>query len=65
MRVPNPQLPEEPRLDNYARFLRLLTVIAAVPKNAIVNLNPEPETDAGGLIKAGDRPSSGRRDGPE
>jgi hypothetical protein len=33
--------PEEPHPDKYARFIRLLTEIVAVPKAAIYELDPK------------------------
>ena len=40
MKSPKEIKPEEPHPDKYARFIRLLTGIAAVPKAAILELNP-------------------------
>jgi hypothetical protein len=41
MKNPKQSVPEEPHPDKYARFIRLLTEIAAVPKAAIYELEPE------------------------
>lgn len=40
MKSPKENLPEEPHPDKYAKFIRLLTEIAAVPKVAIYELDP-------------------------
>jgi hypothetical protein len=40
MMAPKENKPEEQHLDEYARFIRLLTDIAAVPKAAIYELDP-------------------------
>jgi hypothetical protein len=40
MKSPKEIKPEEPNPDKYARFIRLLTDIAAVPKAAIYELDP-------------------------
>jgi hypothetical protein len=40
MTDPKESKPEEPHPDKYARFIRLLTEIVAVPKAAIYELDP-------------------------
>ena len=40
MKDPNEGTPVEPHPDNYARFIRLLSEIVAVPKAAIYELDP-------------------------
>ena len=40
MTKPKETRPEEPHPDKHARFIRLLTEIAAVPKAAIYELDP-------------------------
>jgi hypothetical protein len=40
MKSPKESKPEEPNPDKYARFIRLLTDIVAVPKAAIFELDP-------------------------
>ena len=40
MTKPKETKPEEPHPDKHARFIRLLTEIAAVPKTAIYELDP-------------------------
>ncbi|MGC9947676.1 MAG: hypothetical protein ABSF64_15030 [Bryobacteraceae bacterium] len=40
MKAPKEAKPEEPHPDKYARFIRLLTDIVAVPKAAIHELDP-------------------------
>jgi hypothetical protein len=40
MKDPKETPPEEPQPDEYARFIRLLTGIVAVPKAAIYELDP-------------------------
>jgi hypothetical protein len=40
MRSPKEAKPEEPHPDKYARFIRLLAEIVAVPKTVIYELDP-------------------------
>jgi hypothetical protein len=55
MKSPKENKPEEPHPDKYARFIRLLTDIAAVPKAAIYELDPrlrpKPRPITGGTEK--------------